>query len=64
MLVIPGAFAAGMVVWVWGRDVGKWGDPIAQGQVGQAFQDAYPLTVRLAALGSALYLLWRARRSA
>lgn len=64
VLVIPGAFAAGMVVWVWGRDVGKWGDPIAQGQVGQAFQDAYPLTVRLAALGSALYLLWRARRSA
>lgn len=64
VLAIPGAFAAGMVVWVWGRDVGKWGDPIAQGQVGQAFQDAYPLTVRLAALGSALYLLWRARRSA
>lgn len=64
VLVIPGAFAAGMLVWIWGRDVGKWGDPIAQGQVGQAFQDTYPLTVRLAAVGTALYLLWRSRRSA
>jgi hypothetical protein len=64
VLAIPGTFAAGMVVWIWGRDVGKWGAPIAQGQVGQAFQDAYPLTIRLAAVGTALYLLWRSRRSA
>jgi hypothetical protein len=62
VLGIPGAAAAGMIVWVWGRDAGKWGDPIAQGQMGQAFQDAYPTTIRLAAAGSALYLLWRARR--
>jgi hypothetical protein len=64
VLVIPGAFAAGMVVWIWGRDVGKWGTPIAQGQMGPAFQDAYPPVVRLAAVGTALYLLWRNRRSA
>ncbi|MFI0937765.1 hypothetical protein [Streptomyces sp. NPDC021020] len=64
VLFIPGAFAAGMVVWIWGRDVGKWGSPIAKGQMGQAFQDAYPLTIRLAAVGTALYLLWRSRRSA
>ncbi|WUH93030.1 hypothetical protein OG900_24880 [Streptomyces sp. NBC_00433] len=64
VLFIPGAFAAGMLVWVWGRDVGKWGEPIAQGQMGEAFLDAYPPTVRLAAVGTALYLLWRNRRSA
>lgn len=64
VLFIPGAFAAGMLVWIWGRDVGKWGSPIAQGQMGQAFQDAYPPTVRLAAVGTALYVLWRNRRSA
>lgn len=64
ILGIPGAAAVGMIVWVWGRDAGKWGDPIAQGQMGQAFQDAYPTTIRLAAAGSALYLLWRARRPA
>lgn len=64
VLFIPGAFAAGMVVWIWGRDVGKWGAPIAEGQMGPAFQDAYPPTIRLAAVGTALYLLWRNRRSA
>lgn len=63
VLFIPGAFAAGMLVWIWGRDVGKWGAPIAQGQMGQAFQDAYPSTVRMAAVGTALYVLWRNRRS-
>jgi hypothetical protein len=64
VLGIPGAAAVGMIVWVWGRDNGKWGAPIAQGQMGQAFQDAYPATIRLAAVGTALYLLWRSRRAA
>ncbi|MBY8883181.1 hypothetical protein, partial [Actinacidiphila acidipaludis] len=63
VLGIPGAAAAGLIVWVWGRDVGKWGAPIAQGQVGRAFQDSYPVAIRLAAVGTALYLLWRSRRS-
>jgi hypothetical protein len=62
ILGIPGAAAVGLIVWVWGRDAGKWGDPIAQGQMGHAFQDAYPTAVRIAAVGSALYLLWRSRR--
>ncbi|MFF7193228.1 hypothetical protein ACFZAM_05960 [Streptomyces sp. NPDC008079] len=64
ILGIPGAAALGLVVWVWGRDTGKWGDPIAQGQMGHAFQDAYPFAVRVAAVGSALYLILRARRRA
>ncbi|MBM9505175.1 hypothetical protein [Actinacidiphila acididurans] len=64
ILGIPGAAAIGMLVWLWGRDAGKWSTPIAQGQMGQAVQGALPGTVRLAALGSALYLVWRARRTA
>ncbi|HEY5836251.1 hypothetical protein [Streptomyces sp.] len=64
VLGIPGTAAVGMLVWLWGRDAGKWSTPIAEGQMGQALQDALPGTVRLAALASALYLLWRARRAA
>jgi len=63
VLGIPGAAAAGMLVWLWGRDAGKWSTPIAQGQMGEAMRDAFPVTVRLAAVGSALYLLWRSRRA-
>ena len=64
VLGIPGATAVGMLVWLWGRDAGKWSTPVAKGQMGQAMQDALPVTVRVAAAASALYLLWRARRSA
>jgi hypothetical protein len=64
VLGIPGAAAVAMLVWLWGRDAGKWSTPVAKGQMGQAMQDALPVTVRLAAAASALYLLWRARRSA
>ena len=64
VLGIPGAVAVGLLVWLWGRDAGKWSTPIAQGQMRQALVDALPVTVRIAAVGTALYLLWRARRSA
>lgn len=62
VLGIPGAAAAGLVIWVWGRDTGHWGTPIAHGQMGHAFQHGYPVAIRLAAVASALYVLWRARR--
>lgn len=58
---IPGTAALGLFVWLWGRDAGKWGTPIAQGQMGHAIHDALPLTVRLAATASALFFLSRAR---
>lgn len=64
VLGLPGAAAAGLLVWLWGRDRGKWGTPIPAGHLGQAVQDALPTTVRLAASASALFLLYRARRSA
>ncbi|MFI1094499.1 hypothetical protein [Streptomyces sp. NPDC020917] len=64
VLGIPGAAAAALVVWVWGRDAGKWGTPVAKGQMGHVFKDDYPTAVRLAAVATALYLLWRSRRRA
>jgi hypothetical protein len=64
VLGIPGLAALGLLVWLWGRDAGRWGTPIAQGQLDQAILDGLPATIRLAAVGSALYLLWRARRMA
>ncbi|MCL2729843.1 MAG: hypothetical protein FWE15_07445 [Actinomycetia bacterium] len=64
VLGIPAAAAAALVVWVWGRDAGKWGTPIAKGQMGHVFHDSYPTAVRLAAVATALYLLWRSRRRA
>ncbi|WNI16002.1 hypothetical protein [Actinacidiphila sp. ITFR-21] len=64
ILGIPGAAGAGLLVWLWGRDAGKWSTPIAEGQVGHAALDALPATIRIAAIGSALYLLWRARHTA
>ncbi|MEU0668217.1 hypothetical protein ABZ508_17800 [Streptomyces lavendulocolor] len=62
---LPGAVAAGVVVWLWGRLDGRWGDPIAPGgdAMGAALGAAWPWTLRGAALASALYLLWRARRA-
>jgi hypothetical protein len=61
---IPGAAAAGLLVWLWGRDAGKWGSRVPSGQLGRAILDGVPFTVRAAALASAAYLLLRARRSA
>ncbi len=61
VLGIPGTAALGLFVWLWGRNAGKWGTPIAQGHMNQALQDALPLTVRLAATASALFFLTRAR---
>lgn len=59
---IPGLAAAGLLVWLWGRTAGKWGDPVPQGTMGQALRDGLPVVVRVAAVGSALYLFWRGRR--
>ncbi len=64
VLFVPGATALGLVVWVWGRNAGKWGSPIAQGHVGDAFKNDYPTAIRIAAVATALYLLWRSRRTA
>ncbi|PZT69228.1 hypothetical protein DN402_19480 [Streptomyces sp. SW4] len=64
VLGLPGLVAAGGIVWLWGRTDGRWGDPIADGQMGAAVAATWPWVLRAAALASALYLLWRARRPA
>lgn len=62
VLGIPGTAASGMLVWFWGRSDGRWGTPVAQGQMAASIGDALPTVVRIAAVCSALYLLWRSRR--
>ncbi|MFI1965785.1 hypothetical protein ACH429_17035 [Streptomyces pathocidini] len=59
---VPGAVAAGAIVWVWGRFEGRWGDPIPKGGMAAALTDTWPVAVRVAACASAAYLLWRASR--
>lgn len=58
---LPGVVAAGALVWLWGRMDGRWGAPIAEGQMSPAIVDAWPWVVRGAAVASALYLVWRSR---
>ncbi|MEU5127602.1 hypothetical protein [Streptomyces mobaraensis] len=59
---VPGLAAGAALVWLWGRLEHRWGDPIAQGELGAALADTFPVVVRVAAVGSALFVLWRARR--
>ncbi|MFE6666736.1 hypothetical protein ACFVFH_24630 [Streptomyces sp. NPDC057697] len=59
---LPGVVAAGAVVWLWGRSDGRWGEPIGAGQMSDAIGQLWPWVVRGAAVASALYLMWRARR--
>ncbi|MEU0146004.1 hypothetical protein ABZ119_08595 [Streptomyces sp. NPDC006288] len=61
-LGLPGVVVAGAFVWLWGRMDGRWGTPIAEGAMGDAMTDVWPVVVRVAAVASALYLVWRARR--
>ncbi|MEW1613885.1 MULTISPECIES: hypothetical protein [unclassified Streptomyces] len=61
-LGLPGVVAAGALVWVWGRMDGRWGEPVAEGALREVLAGAWPVVVRVAAVASALYLLWRARR--
>ncbi|MET7797109.1 hypothetical protein [Streptomyces decoyicus] len=61
-LGVPGTVVGGMVVWLWGRFDGRWGEPIAQGRLGQEMADGLPGIVRVAAVASALFLVWRMRR--
>jgi hypothetical protein len=49
---------------LWGRVDGRWGEPIPNGGMPDALAATWPVVVRTAAIASALFLLWRARRRA
>ncbi|MGV9754341.1 hypothetical protein ACWDUC_00715 [Streptomyces tricolor] len=62
VMVLPGTAVAAGVVWLWGRNDGRWGEPIAQGHMADAVGETWPWVVRGAAVASALYLVWRSQR--
>ncbi|MEU9102284.1 hypothetical protein [Streptomyces sp. NPDC048361] len=59
---MPGLTLLGALVWLWGRQNGRWGEPIAPGAMGDAVSGVWPWVVRVAAVSSAAFLVWRARR--
>ncbi len=59
---VPGLAAGGAVVWLWGRMNGRWGDPIPRGEMAGALAETWPVVVKAAAVASAVFVLWRARR--
>lgn len=61
-LGLPGLVVAGAFVWLWGRMDGRWGEPLAESAMGDAMTDVWPVVVRVAAVASALHLVWRSRR--
>ncbi|GAA0627165.1 hypothetical protein [Streptomyces crystallinus] len=62
VLGLPGLAVAGGLVWLWGRQSGRWGSPIAEGAMGDAVAGVWPWVVRGAALASAAFLTWRSQR--
>ncbi|GAA3392662.1 hypothetical protein [Streptomyces roseoviridis] len=66
VLVVPGLAVTAGIVWLWGRVEGRWGAPVGPGEdaLGAALAATWPWTLRAAAVASALFLLWRARRAA
>ncbi|WP_312866793.1 hypothetical protein [Streptomyces zagrosensis] len=59
---VPSLAVFGGLVWLWGRSEGRWGAAIAEGGMDDALDGTTPGVIRAAAIGSALYLVWRARR--
>ncbi|MFD3519359.1 hypothetical protein [Streptomyces sp. NPDC058653] len=58
----PIASVAGGGVWIWGRMNGRWGEPVPEGAMNEAISATWPAVVQVAAVGSALFLVWRSRR--
>uniref|UniRef100_A0AAU2V4N5 Integral membrane protein n=1 Tax=Streptomyces sp. NBC_00003 TaxID=2903608 RepID=A0AAU2V4N5_9ACTN len=62
VLGMPGLTLLGGLIWLWGRQDGRWGDPIAQGEMGAALTGMWPWLIRVAAVSSAAFLVWRSQR--
>ncbi|MFF9900621.1 hypothetical protein [Streptomyces longispororuber] len=63
VIALPALAVAGGVGWLWGRAQGKWGEPIAKGEMNAAIEVTWPWIVRIAAVASALFLVWRSQRT-
>jgi hypothetical protein len=59
---MPGLAIAAGLVWLWGRNEGRWGTPVAEGHMNDAISQTWPWVVRGAAVLSALYVVWRSQR--
>ena len=59
VLGLPGTVLIGALVWLWGRSDGRWGAPLDQAEIGTALSGDFPVVMRVAAVCSALYLVWR-----
>ncbi|MGW2864092.1 hypothetical protein [Streptomyces sp. NPDC001205] len=62
VLGMPGLTLLGGLTWLWGRQDGRWGTPIAEGGMGAALTDMWPWLIRVAAVSSAAFLVWRSQR--
>ncbi|MBT2440972.1 hypothetical protein J7E93_12775 [Streptomyces sp. ISL-36] len=64
VVVLPALAATAGAVWIWGRVARRWGAPIAEGgaAMGAAISETWPWALKGAAVASALFLIWRARR--
>ena len=62
VMVLPALAVAGGFTWLWGRTEGRWGDPIAEGEMSAAIGETWPWVLRGAALASAAFLVWRSQR--
>ncbi|WP_424212478.1 hypothetical protein ACN20G_10520 [Streptomyces sp. BI20] len=62
LYALPGTVLAGAGVWIWGRTNNHWGTHIPPDAAGTTFMELLPTTIRVAALTTAAYLTWRARR--
>lgn len=59
---LPGLSVTAGLVWLWGRSDGRWGEPIAEGQMNAAVAQTWPWVIRGAAVASALFLVWRSQK--
>jgi hypothetical protein len=59
---MPGVALTAGIVWLWGRNDGRWGDPVAHGHMNDAIAQTWPWVVRGAAVLSALFVVWRSQR--
>jgi hypothetical protein len=62
VLWLPGLAVTAGLVWLWGRNTGRWGEPIADGRMSDAISTTWPWVVRGAAVASALFVVWRSQR--